>query len=219
MLRSLLLSRPKPPQAGAEGQPLQGHSSQPQLSTKVSGPPLAAASTPGPRAESTASARGIHPLIIQKTRFFSIGALKKSNGIRCAGSRRIHSAQPPDAGSQHRVRRGGRRSLLAKVAARASPRLRWPHLGLGNLNLVFGRFLGGDRNRSDRNPPFCLDSFRHTGFPFRGSFVSTVAGAAPERGSPILKVGAIGQTYWEAEMIWLAFSSKSGRAAPISRIR
>ena len=45
MLRAMLLSRPKPPQAGAEGQPLQGHSSQPQLSTKVSGPPLAAAST------------------------------------------------------------------------------------------------------------------------------------------------------------------------------
>src|SRR6516162_5101001 len=40
MLRAVLLSRPKPPQAGAEGQPLQGHSSQPKLSTKVSGPPL-----------------------------------------------------------------------------------------------------------------------------------------------------------------------------------
>jgi hypothetical protein len=40
MLRAMLLSRPKPPQAGAEGQPLQGHSSQRQLSTKVSEPPL-----------------------------------------------------------------------------------------------------------------------------------------------------------------------------------
>src|SRR6516164_10996861 len=50
MLRAMLLSRPKPPQAGTEGQPLQGHSSQRQLFTKVSGPPLAAASTPGRRA-------------------------------------------------------------------------------------------------------------------------------------------------------------------------
>jgi hypothetical protein len=40
MLRAMLLSRPKPPQPGAEGQPLQGHRSQRQLSTKVSGPPL-----------------------------------------------------------------------------------------------------------------------------------------------------------------------------------
>jgi hypothetical protein len=53
---------------GAEGQPLQGHSSQPQLSTKVSGPPLAAASIPGRRAGSTASACEIHPLKIQKSR-------------------------------------------------------------------------------------------------------------------------------------------------------
>ena len=67
MLRAMLLSRPKPPQAGAEGQPLQGHSSQRQLSTKVSGPPLAAASTPGRRAELTASACEIHPLKIQKS--------------------------------------------------------------------------------------------------------------------------------------------------------
>ena len=52
----MLLSRPKPPQAGAKGQPLQGYSSQRQLPPKVSGPPLAAASTPGRRAESTASA-------------------------------------------------------------------------------------------------------------------------------------------------------------------
>jgi hypothetical protein len=67
MMRAMLLSRPKPPQAGAEGQPLQGHSPQRQLSTKVSGPPLAAASTPGRRAESTASACEIHPLKIQKS--------------------------------------------------------------------------------------------------------------------------------------------------------
>ncbi len=67
MLRAMLLSRPKPPQAGAEGQPLQGHRSQRQLSTKVSGPPLAAASTPGRRAELTASACEIHPLKIQKS--------------------------------------------------------------------------------------------------------------------------------------------------------
>src|SRR6516162_5278049 len=40
MLRAMLLSRLKPPQARAEGQPLQGHRSQRQLSTKVSGPPL-----------------------------------------------------------------------------------------------------------------------------------------------------------------------------------
>src|SRR5271166_1564578 len=53
---------------GAEGQPLQGHSSQRQLSIKFSGPPLAAASTPGRRAESTASACKIHPLKIQKSR-------------------------------------------------------------------------------------------------------------------------------------------------------
>jgi hypothetical protein len=66
MLRAMLLSRPKPPQAGAEGQPLQAHRSQRQLSTKVSGPPLAAALTPGRRAESTASACEIHPLEIQK---------------------------------------------------------------------------------------------------------------------------------------------------------
>jgi hypothetical protein len=51
---------------GAEGQPLQGYSSQRQLSNKVSGPTLAAASTPGRRVESTASAREIHPLKIQK---------------------------------------------------------------------------------------------------------------------------------------------------------
>src|SRR5271157_1438087 len=56
MLGAMLLSRPKPPQAGAKGQPLQGYSSQRQLPPKVSGPPLAAASTPGRRAESTASA-------------------------------------------------------------------------------------------------------------------------------------------------------------------
>src|ERR1700751_5338027 len=71
MLRAVLLSRPKPPQAGAKGQPLQGHSSQRQLSTKVSGPPLAAASTPGRRAESTASAGEIHPLKIQKSHIVS----------------------------------------------------------------------------------------------------------------------------------------------------
>jgi hypothetical protein len=71
MSRAMLLSRPKPPQAGAEGQPLQGHSSQRQLSTKVSGPPLAAASTPGRRAESTASAWKIHPRKIQKSRWNS----------------------------------------------------------------------------------------------------------------------------------------------------
>jgi lipopolysaccharide transport system ATP-binding protein len=52
---------------GAEGQPLQGYSSQRQLSTKVSGPTLAAASTPGRRVESTASACEIHPLKIQKS--------------------------------------------------------------------------------------------------------------------------------------------------------
>jgi hypothetical protein len=66
----MLLSRPKPPQAGAEGQPLQRHSSQRQLSTKVSGPPLAAASTPVSRAELTASACEIHPLKIQKSPIF-----------------------------------------------------------------------------------------------------------------------------------------------------
>src|ERR1700751_4293806 len=52
---------------GAEGQPLQGYSSQRQLSTKVSGPTLAAASTPGLRVESTGSACEIHPLKIQKS--------------------------------------------------------------------------------------------------------------------------------------------------------
>jgi hypothetical protein len=75
VLRAVLLSRPKPPQAGAGGQPLQGHSSQPQLFTKVSGPPLAAASTPGRRAESTASACGIHPLKIQKSHNMKIHGL------------------------------------------------------------------------------------------------------------------------------------------------
>src|SRR5260370_10574200 len=67
MLEVMLWSRPKPPQAEAKGQPLQGHSSQRQLPPKVSGPPLAAASTPGRRAESTASACEIHPLKIQKS--------------------------------------------------------------------------------------------------------------------------------------------------------
>jgi hypothetical protein len=52
---------------GAEGQPLQGYSSKRQLSNNVSGPTLAAASTPGRRVESTASAREIHPLKIQKS--------------------------------------------------------------------------------------------------------------------------------------------------------
>src|ERR1700758_1917291 len=52
---------------GAEGQPLQGYSSQRQLSTKVSGPTLAAASTPGRRVESSGSACEIHPLKIQKS--------------------------------------------------------------------------------------------------------------------------------------------------------
>src|SRR5271166_5274074 len=54
MLGVMLLSRPKPPWAGAEGQPLQGYSSQRQLTPKVSGPPLATVSTPRLRAESTA---------------------------------------------------------------------------------------------------------------------------------------------------------------------
>src|SRR5271166_2923737 len=67
MLGAMLLSRPKPPQAGAEGQPLQGHRSERPLFTKVSGPPLVAASTPGRRAESTALACEIHPLKIQKS--------------------------------------------------------------------------------------------------------------------------------------------------------
>src|SRR5271165_1626299 len=67
MLGAMPLSRPKPPQTGAEGQPLQGHSSQRQLPPKVSGPPLAAPSTPSRRAESTASACEIHPLKIQKS--------------------------------------------------------------------------------------------------------------------------------------------------------
>jgi hypothetical protein len=57
---------------GAEGQPLQGYSSQRQLSTKVSGPTLAAASTPGRRVESTASACEIHPLKIQKSHFITV---------------------------------------------------------------------------------------------------------------------------------------------------
>jgi len=48
MLRAMLLSRPKPPQAGAEGQPLQGNSSQRQLSTKVSGPPPCRCLNPWP---------------------------------------------------------------------------------------------------------------------------------------------------------------------------
>src|SRR5271166_6553789 len=52
---------------GAEGQPLQGHRSERPLFTKVSGPPLVAASTPGRRAESTALACEIHPLKIQKS--------------------------------------------------------------------------------------------------------------------------------------------------------
>src|ERR1700746_3415085 len=77
MLRAMLLPRPSPPQAGAKGQPLQGHSSQRQLSTKVSGPPLAAASTPGRRAESTASACEIHPLKIQKSLLYALADLQK----------------------------------------------------------------------------------------------------------------------------------------------
>ena len=59
---------------GAEGQPLQGYSSQRQLSTKVSGPTLAAGSTPGRRVESTASACEIHPLKIQKSQKFYQGS-------------------------------------------------------------------------------------------------------------------------------------------------
>src|SRR5271165_4443371 len=72
MLGAMLLSRPKPPQAGAEGQPLQGHRSERPLFTKVSGPPLVAASTPGRRAESTALACEIHPLKIQKSQICPI---------------------------------------------------------------------------------------------------------------------------------------------------
>src|SRR3974390_2906100 len=72
MLRAMLLSRPKPPQAGAGVQLSQGHSSQRQLSTKVSGPPLAAASTAARRPESTASACEIHPLKIQKSRISGV---------------------------------------------------------------------------------------------------------------------------------------------------
>src|SRR5271166_3088674 len=45
MLGATPLSRPEPPQAGAEGPPLQGCSSQRQFSTEASGPPLAAALT------------------------------------------------------------------------------------------------------------------------------------------------------------------------------
>src|SRR6202047_796223 len=65
MLGAIPLSRPKPPQAGAEGQPLQGYSSQRQFSPKVSGPPLAAALTPCHQDVSTASACEIRPLKIQ----------------------------------------------------------------------------------------------------------------------------------------------------------
>ena len=67
MLWAMPLSRPKPPQAGAEGQPLQGHRSRRPLPPKVSGPPLGGASTLGHRAKSTASAWEIHPLKIQKS--------------------------------------------------------------------------------------------------------------------------------------------------------
>ena len=72
MLGAMPLSRPKPPQAGAEGRPLQGHSSWRQLPPKVSGPPLGAASTLGRRAKSTASAWEIHPLKIQKSHISSV---------------------------------------------------------------------------------------------------------------------------------------------------
>jgi hypothetical protein len=86
MLGAIPLSRPTPPQAGAEGQPLQGYSSQRQLSTKVSGPPLAAASTPGRRAESTALACEIHPLKIQKSH-----NLRYRLANRYIGSKRVSS--------------------------------------------------------------------------------------------------------------------------------
>ena len=83
MLRAMPLSRPKPPQAGAEGQPLQGHSSRRQLPPKLSGPPLGAASTLGHRAKSTASAWEIHPLKIQKSRKSDqlVGKIQQRYGI------------------------------------------------------------------------------------------------------------------------------------------
>jgi hypothetical protein len=70
---------------GAEGQPLQGYSSQRQLSTKVSGPTLAAGSTPGRRVESTASACEIHPLRIQKSQISKLkpDTLKTIDEIFC----------------------------------------------------------------------------------------------------------------------------------------
>ena len=83
MLGAMPLSRPKPPQAGAEGRPLQGHSSWRQLPPKVSGPPLGAASTLGRRAKSTASAWEIHPLKIQKSRKSDqlVGKIQQRYGI------------------------------------------------------------------------------------------------------------------------------------------
>ena len=75
MLRAVLLSRPKPPQVGAEGQPLQEHSSQRTIVRQGQWAPLATATTPGCRAESTASACEIHPLKIQKSHISIINAL------------------------------------------------------------------------------------------------------------------------------------------------
>jgi hypothetical protein len=107
---------------GAEGQPLQGYSSQRQLSTKVSGPTLAAASTPRRRVESTASACEIHPLKIQKSRFLAVltFGFVSPNGVRVPSSRSVRPPRVVTLISGTGLGKSLRRRLLHEIVENSS---------------------------------------------------------------------------------------------------
>src|ERR1700751_4087833 len=84
-------------------------------------------------------------------------------------------AQPADVGKRRGAGRGNRRSLGTRVAAGRSPLSRWSYLDRRHLELVFGRRLGRDR---DRTLAAYLGSCRHARSPFRATIVSRVTAAA-----------------------------------------
>src|ERR1700751_1820717 len=87
-------------------------------------------------------------------------------------------AQPADVGKRRRARRGNRRSLGTRVAKGRSPLVCWSYLDRRHLELVFGRRLGGDRDRTFAS---YLGSCRRARSSVRATIVSRVAGAAAGR--------------------------------------
>ena len=85
--------------------------------------------------------------------------------------------------------RGKRRSLGTRAAAGRSPLLRWSYFDRRHLELVFGRRLGRDR---DRTLASYLGSCRHARSSLRATIVSTVTGASAGRTFSSAAVLAVG---------------------------